>query len=123
MESPIIEAPPPAAARRRRSVEERVAEYEAEIAELKAKAARKSAEASAIASKPAAARPKPRSKAPAIDPLDAELDAELRDLVDGFVASLSEVIRKALIARAGRALMGSGDDHPRVARPTKRGDR
>ena len=119
MESPITEAPAPVAARRRRTAEERVAEYEAEIAALRAKAAKKSAEAAVVAAKPAAARANRKSKAAAIDPLDAEL----RELVDAFVASLGEVVRKALIARAGRALMGSSDDRSRVARSRKRGDR
>jgi len=123
MESPITEAPAPVAARRRRTAEERVAEYEAEIAALRAKAAKKSAEAAVVAAKPAAARANRKSKAAAIDPLDAELDAELRELVDAFVAALGEVVRKALIARAGRALMGSSDDRSRVARSRKRGDR
>ncbi len=94
-------------ARRCRTDAERLADMQAELAKLKA-----AGEAKAVAAKEREPKtvwrkqPRPKAKRVAVQHRDeSDLDSELRDLVDGFVAALRDVIRRELIAQATGSLM------------------
>jgi hypothetical protein len=105
--------PAPKETRRRRTDAHRLADMQAELARLQIKAEAKALAATepapeAVSPKPRRTRfqrgrPKVRRAVRSVD-ADDHLDAELRDLVDGFVAALRDVIRRELVEQARRRL-------------------
>jgi hypothetical protein len=100
-------------ARRRRTDADRLADMQAELARLQSKAEAKAAGAREPASefvlpKPTrtgSTRGQPKAKRAARTAAgDDHLDAELRNLVDGFVAALRDVIRGELVEQARKRL-------------------
>jgi hypothetical protein len=119
MEAPVPQPVPISKpTRRRRTDADRLADMQAELARLKA-AGEAKAIAEVASQKPKRAtqgRPKPKHRD------DSDLESELRDLVEGFVAALRDVIRRELVAQAtkssGRAeplecCERGNDDEPR----------
>jgi hypothetical protein len=112
VEAEIEQLPPtPKPARRRRTDAERLADMQADLAKLKAAAEAKALAASAEPALPTPARtrttpgrPQQKRAAPSVRRDEDDLDSELRDLVEGFVAALRDVIRRELVAQAKRRL-------------------
>src|SRR5436190_1809145 len=115
MTDTTLDQPAPAKpTRRRRTDEQRLADMQADLAKLKAAAETKALAANepgAEATSPPLARtrttpgrrPQMRSARSARS-VDDDLDSELRELVEGFVAALREVIRRELIEQATKRL-------------------
>ena len=93
--------PTPIQTRRRRTDADRLADMQAELAKLRAagEAKANAVRAEAVAPKPARTRTRQGGRPQKGSPKSArrdddDLDSELSELVDGFVAALRDVIRR-----------------------------